>query len=77
MGLNCTIIKVTHPDIDEPRYDGTFGWIDESKLYELIIEGMMEDYDIGMEDKDDFEVDTWKVDSEEIMSIIEDRVPDY
>lgn len=77
MGLNCTIIKATHPDIDESRYDGTFGWIDETEQYELIIEGMMEDYDISIDGKDDFEIDTWKIDSEEIMSIIEDRDPDY
>jgi hypothetical protein len=71
MSLDCIVIKVTHPEIDEAKYDGNFGWIDRGDQSDLVIEGLMEHHEI--ESRHEFEVDTYKIDSEEIMEIIEQK----
>lgn len=75
MALDCTVIKITHPDITEPKYDGNFGWVDKKDQLDYVIQGLMEHHEI--ETRHEFEVDTYKIDSEKIMSIIESREPDF
>lgn len=75
MALDCTVIKITHPQIDEAKFDGNFGWVDKKDQIDYTIQGLMEHH--GIESREDFELDTYKIESEKIMSIIESREPDF
>lgn len=72
MGLEHQVIKITHPQLDQPIWDGTYGWIPEADHDGEVISDLEFEKDL---DRAGFEVEFYKVSEEEMMQILSGKQP--
>lgn len=75
MNLKHQVIKITHEQLDEPVWDGTYGWIPKGDQADHMLQSIQDHHDI--DDRDGFVVDYYTIDSDDMIDIIKNKDPSY
>jgi hypothetical protein len=72
MSLKNQVIKITHPNLDEPVWDGTYGYIPPNDHADHMTEHLAYEYDL---DSEEFKIEVYNVSRQDMMIVIDGKEP--
>jgi hypothetical protein len=72
MSLKSQVIKITHPELDVPVWDGTYGYIPPNDHADHMIDHIEDEYDV---DSGEFTIEFYEVSEQDMMMVMDGKEP--